>query len=91
MESKSASSKPFKIGGEKRLREYLRDQEINLQSRIDRETDEYISRVDEAEFIELIVNEFSLAIPQLDFDNVTASTGKTLVPAERFPPNQFDV
>lgn len=91
MESEKNSPHTFKICAEKRLAEYLRAQDRQVQARIDQDSDDYLANADEVSYIQRLVNEFYLAVPYLDFGRVSASTGKKRVPAERFPPNQFDV
>lgn len=75
----------FKICAEKRLAKYLQQRDKELLEQIERESDDYISNVDEPRYIQYLVDEYSLDTPSLDFDNVEASTGKKLVPAEQFP------
>lgn len=77
----------FSICAEKRLTEYTRSQDAKLQAQIDKESDDYISNVDEAEYIKYLVDEYSLDTPYLDFDNIKASSAKRLVRAEHFPGN----
>ncbi|HEU0144987.1 MAG TPA: hypothetical protein VFQ47_09400 [Nitrososphaera sp.] len=91
MKAKETSPKRFKICAEKRLTEYLRQQEDKLEAQIDQESDDYINDVDEEAYVKYLVNEYSLDTPYLDFDNMSASTGKKLVPAEQFPYGQFHV
>lgn len=83
--------KIFKICAQKRLSEYSHQRDIKLAEQIDRESDDYINNVDEAVYIEHLVNEYSLDTPYLDFESIEASTGKKLVPAEQFPNGQFNV
>jgi hypothetical protein len=82
---------PFKICGEKRLSEHLRDLDARLQACIDDQSDDSIASVDEKAFSERLIEEFSLTVPYLDCDHPEVSTGKKLVPAEQFPPSQFHV
>lgn len=74
--------KMFKICADKRLNEYLRQQDNRLAAQIENETDDYINNVDEASYIKYLVDEYKLDTPYLDFDNKSASTGQTLVPSE---------
>jgi hypothetical protein len=76
MKSKSSSPTPFKSGGEKRLAEFLRDRDAKVQKRIDSDSDEHIASIDEAFYIESLRKEYSLSLPRLEFENITASTGK---------------
>lgn len=91
MKAKEVQPQKFKICAEKRLTELLRQQEAKLEAQIDQESDDYISNVDEEAYVKYLVDEYSLDTPYLDFDNISASTGKKLVPAEQFPYGQFNV
>lgn len=80
----------FTIFGEKPLSEFLSVQNRKLQSVIQQESDDYISNINEEEFVSFLVEQLSIIPPVLDFNNVSGSSTTRLIPAERFP-SGFDV
>ncbi len=75
----------FQIASEKRLSDLTRQSEIQLVNEIDQESDDYLSNIEEEKYLEYLSNKYSLDTPELDFDNIEGTTGKKLIPAERFP------
>src|SRR5215210_6480702 len=75
----------FVLCAGKRLAEYTRQSDINLETEIANESDDYISKIDEASFIEYLIGKYSIDIPYLDFEGMEATTGKRMVRGENFP------
>ncbi|MEJ7578320.1 MAG: hypothetical protein WKF74_15095 [Pyrinomonadaceae bacterium] len=91
MTANKHSPKYFKICAEKRLNEFLHQQDVKLEAQIDQESDDYINNVDEASYIKYLSDRYSLDTPYLDFDKREVSSGRKNVPAEDFPYGQFNV
>lgn len=76
----------FELCNVGRLSEYTHHEVIKkLFAEIDRDTDDYINDIDEKIYIEFLMNKYSLKVPFLDFENPSFTTGKKLVPYEKFP------
>src|SRR6185503_11603678 len=89
----TANEKPpewFTICGEKPLSEFLSAQNRKLHNAIQQESDDYLSNVNEDEFVNYLVEQFSIIPPVLDFNNVSGSSVTRHIPAEQFP-SGFDV
>lgn len=79
----------FKIFGGKPLLDFLSAHTRQLQELFQSESDEYLSNVDEEDYISYFVEENSIAMPVLDFNGVTASNGVRMIKGEQFPPGFF--
>lgn len=75
----------FNAFAERRLREYLEENDRRIRSFIGRESENYVLNVNETEYIDYLVNEFTVDIPDIDFENVFISNNKKQIPAEQFP------
>jgi len=78
-------SKSFQLCSEKKLSELTRELYSQFQNEIDQESDDYIVNVDEERFLEYLVGKYSINTPYLDFNNIKANTGKTIILGENFP------
>jgi len=80
-------SSEFKIFIGEHVSKYLEQQEQLLIHKINKESDDYILNVNEAEYINYLVNEFSVENLSINFDDVFVSTKEVDVPAEMHPRN----
>jgi hypothetical protein len=63
----------FNAFAERRLREYLEENDRRIRSRIEQESENYVFNINEVEYINYLVNEFTIDIPDIDFENVFIS------------------
>ena len=75
----------FKIFAESNLNDYLHQASANIDSRIRRESDNYILNVNETEFVDYLLGELSIDEIIIDFENAFVTTYEKNIPAERFP------
>ena len=82
----------FKVFYENKLSTYLGQNTDSLQSRIDHKLEDYILNVNETDYINHLVNEFTIESINIDFEDVFIGTlYEKDVPAEYFPPHGFNV
>ena len=82
----------FKVFYENKLSTYLGQNTDSLQSRIDHKLEDYILNVNETDYINHLVNEFTIESINIDFEEVFIGTlYEKDVPAEYFPPYGFNV
>ncbi|MCB0121178.1 MAG: hypothetical protein KDE58_02980, partial [Caldilineaceae bacterium] len=72
------------------LDEMLQDRLRKSQDEINSKSDDYLLNVNEIEFVNFLVANYSIANLELRFDDIFISTYEKSIPAERFPP-LFDV
>ena len=78
--------KPFTNG---ELDDLLRNQLQEITDRIKDESDNYLLNVNEDEYINHLVSEFTINTPTLDFEARTASTIEKMIPVEQHPNSGF--
>lgn len=60
----------FNIFFERPLRYYLEENDRKIRSRIEQEMEDYILNVNETEYVNYLINEFTIDTPHIDFENV---------------------
>lgn len=60
-----------------------------LQEKVNSEKQDYILNVNEAEYVEHLVSEFTVDVPKVDFDKVYADQTEKPIPANRHPSAAF--
>lgn len=75
----------FHICSKESIGIYIRDLSSAFKDEIDKESDDYINNIDEDKYVKFLLGKYSIAVPNLYFDIIEASTGKKIIPAEHFP------
>ena len=82
----------FRIFGEGKLSEYLGQKCDEIQQVIQSKSEDYILNVNETDYINYLVNEFTVESINIDFENIfIGPLYEKDIPAERFPPYRFNV
>lgn len=76
--------KYFKAFAERNLQEYFRENNLNIQSHIEQESENYILNPNEIEYINYLVSEFTIETPNIDFESVFVSNYEKHFPANPF-------
>jgi hypothetical protein len=88
--SKQNSHDYFYLCSKESIGRYNRDLFFALKNEVDQESDDYINNIEDDKYVDYLTGKYSIAKPILNFDNVEATTGTKMVPAERFS-SRFDV
>ena len=75
----------FKVFGERVLSDYLDGLKDFIQSEIERKLEDYILNVNETEFINYLINEYTVTPLNIDFENMLISKDEKQIPAEHLP------
>jgi len=65
--------------------EYLENQVKSLNNVVNSENEDYLLNVNDEEYVDYIVEKFSIPLPNIDFDATYASSYEDDIPAEKFP------
>jgi len=79
----------FKACAERELEEYLEENGHKIRSRIEQESENYILNVNETEYVNYLVNEFTVDTPSIDFASVSVTSYEKQIPSEHFPNSFF--
>lgn len=75
----------FKIFAEEYLDRYLEEKKRKIQSQIEKESEDYILTVNETEYIDYLVSEFSIDMPTIDFEGVQVTDYERKFSEREFP------
>ena len=75
----------FRIFAEDYLYRYLKEKERKIRSQIEKESEDYILNVNEIEYIDYLVSEFSIDIPTIDFEGVYITDYERKFSVKDFP------
>ena len=75
----------FKAFAERELLVYLEDNDRMIRSRIEQEPENYILNVNETEYVNYLVSEFTIDMLSIDFESVSVTSYEKKIPAELFP------
>lgn len=75
----------FKAFAERTMRDYLEENNQNIQSRIEKESENYILNVNETEYINHLSSDFTIDTPRIDFESASVTSYEKQIPAKRFP------
>jgi hypothetical protein len=77
--------KTFNAFGEIELRRCFEKNDQDICSQIERESEDYILNVNEIEYVNHLISEFSISPPVIDFENVSVTSYEKQISAEDFP------
>ena len=75
----------FRIFAGEYLHRYLEEKERKIRSQIEKESEDYILNVNEIEYIDYLVSEFSIDIPTIDFEGVYITDYERKFSVKDFP------
>ena len=75
------------VGGD--LRNYLEENDRKIQSHIEQESENYILNVNETEYKNYLISEFTIETPRIDFENISVTSYEKQIPAKQFPRHIF--
>lgn len=79
----------FKAFSEYDLSGYFAEKKNNIQSEINHKSEDYILNVNETDYINYLIEEYTIDPIHIDFENPTITRYKKQIPAEYFPKHRF--
>jgi len=75
----------IRVFAELEASEYLENQVKFLNNVVNSENEDYLLNVNDEEYVDYIVEKFSILLPNIDFDATYAASYEDDIPAEKFP------
>lgn len=79
-------SSSFNVFAAERLSDALEHNTAKAREEIDRETDKRIVDADEAEYVKRFVGRYTVAVPEVDFDSISAEVEEREIPVDAASP-----